>query len=73
MQRKFLEYVKSARVQAVQSENTIDAESEDVAIRMTADGHPIIPKVVMEKELRKADWERLLRAYLGQHYCEHRF
>src|ERR1700682_1530570 len=73
MQHKFLEYVKSARVQASQSENSNDAESEDIAIQMTADGHPIIPKVVMEKELRKADWERLLRAYLSQHYCEHRF
>lgn len=73
MTRKFLEYVKSARLQAGQSENTINAESEDVAIRMTPDGHPIIPKLVMEKQLRKADWERLLRAYLSQHYRELQF
>ena len=31
---------------------------------------PIIPKVVMERDLRKAEWEKLLRAFLSQHYCE---
>jgi hypothetical protein len=70
MTRKFLEYVKSARVQAAESDNTRNTESEDIEIRMTPDGHPIIPRLVMEKELRKAEWEKLLRAYLSQHYCE---
>lgn len=72
MTRKFLDYVKSARLEATDSENTIrrDTESERIEIRMTADGYPIIPKLVMEKELKKAEWEKLLRAFLTQHYCK---
>ena len=70
MTRKFLEYVKSARLQAAESENTINAESEELEMRMTPDGHPIIPKMVMEKDLKKAEWKKLLQAYLSQHYCE---
>jgi hypothetical protein len=69
---KFLEYVKSAWVQAAESDsdNTRNPESEDIKIRMTPNGHPIIPRLVMEKELRKAEWEKLLWAYLSQNYCE---
>jgi hypothetical protein len=70
MTRKFLEYVKSARLHAAESENTINTKSEDLEMRMTPNGHPIIPKMVMDKDLRKAEWEKLLRAYLSQHYCE---
>jgi hypothetical protein len=75
MTRKFLEYVKSAQLQAADSENTMNAESEnaeseDLEMQMTPDGHPIIPKMVMEKDLRKAKWEKLLQAYLSQHYCD---
>ena len=72
MTRKFLDYVKSTRVEAMNSEiaNRTNADSEQVAIRMTTDGYPIIPKLVMDKELKKTEWEKLLRAYLVQHYCE---
>lgn len=70
--RKFLEYVKSARVEANNSRdgNPSGGESESAKIQMTPDGYPIVPQVVMEKQLRKSEWERLLRAYLAQHYCE---
>jgi hypothetical protein len=72
MTRKFLDYVKSARLEAADTNNAEhrEAESEPIDIRMTTDGFPIIPKVVMEKELKKAEWEKLLRAFLTQHYCE---
>lgn len=72
MTRKFLDYVKSARLEAADSDiaDRRQAESEPIEIRMTTDGFPIIPKVVMEKELKKAEWEKLLRAFLTQHYCE---
>jgi len=81
--RKFLDYVKSSRLEAA-TENTDqrDADSERIEIRMTPDGFPIIPKLVMdkelkkiewEKELKKIEWEKLLRAFLTQHYCELRF
>jgi hypothetical protein len=72
MTRKFLDYTKSARLEAADSEiaDRRHAESEPIEIRMTSDGFPIIPKLVMEKELRKGEWEKLLRAFLTQHYCE---
>jgi hypothetical protein len=59
---KFLEYVKSARLEAAESgnTNTRNAESEAIEIRITPDGHPIIPNVVMKGDLRKAEWEKLL-------------
>lgn len=70
--RKFLEYAKAARLEAANPEiaDRRRAESEVIEIRMTTDGFPIIPKVVMEKELKKSEWETLLRAFLTQHYCE---
>lgn len=72
MTRKFLEYVKSARLEAEDTDHADQrqAESEPIEIRMTTDGFPIIPKIVIEKELKKAEWEKLLRAFLTQHYCE---
>jgi hypothetical protein len=50
MQCKFLEYVKSTQLQAAQSEDVLNADLEEIEIRMTPDGYPIIPKVVMDKE-----------------------
>lgn len=72
MTRKFLDYVKSARLDAADTEiaDRGKAESEQVELRMTTKGFPIIPKLVMEKDLRKNEWEKLLRAFLTQHYCE---
>ena len=72
MTRKFLDYVKSARLEAADSGNVDQrhADSDPIDIRMTTDGYPIIPKLVMEKELKKMEWEKMLRAFLTQHYCE---
>lgn len=72
MTRKFLDYVKSARLDAADSDNINrrHADAKRIEIRMTTDGYPIIPKLVMETELKKAEWEKLLRAFLTQHYCE---
>ena len=72
MTRKFLDYAKSARLEATDPEvaDRRHAELDRMEIRMTPDGFPTIPKLVMEKELRKAEWEKLLRAFLTQHYCE---
>ena len=71
MTRKFLDYVKTARLEAADSENANNkgADSERIDIRMTTDGYPIIPKLVMDRNLKKAEWEKLLRAFLSQHYC----
>jgi len=72
MTRKFLSYAKSARLEATDPviADRRHAEPDVIEIRMTRDGFPIIPKLVMEKELRKGEWEKLLRAFLTQHYCE---
>jgi hypothetical protein len=72
MTRKFLAYAKSARLEVADPEiaDRRHAEPDVVEIRMTRDGFPIIPKLVMEKELRKSEWEKMLRAFVTQHYCE---
>jgi hypothetical protein len=86
MKRSFLEFMKAARDRASETETHVgtgadadvilDAEPEPVnvpaatQVKMTADGFPIIPKVVEEKKLSKRDCEYLLRAYLNQHYCK---
>ena len=72
MTRKFLDYSKSAWLEATDPDHAgwRGAELEGIDIRMTTDGFPILPKLVMEKELKKNDWEKLLWAFLTQHYCE---
>ena len=62
MTRKFLDYIKTARLEATDTTNANprDADSKQIEIQMTTDGYSIIPKLVMEKELKKAEWERLL-------------
>ena len=72
MTRKFLDYVKTARLEATDAANANprDADSERIDIRMTTDGYLILPKVVMEQELKKGEWERLIQAFLTQHYCK---
>jgi hypothetical protein len=72
MTRKFLDYAKSARLEAADPD-ILDqrlAEPEQLEIRLTTLGFPIIPKLVMEKQLKKSEWESLLRSFLTQHYCE---
>ena len=69
---KFLDYAKSARLEAVNPNIAVEkpAESDSLDIQMTSTGFPIIPKIVMEKELKKSEWEKLLRPFLTQHYCK---
>jgi hypothetical protein len=38
-------------------------------IKLTDQGYPILPNTIMEKEPSKAVCERLMRAYITQHYC----
>ena len=59
---KFLDYVKTAQLEATDTANANlrDAKSEPIVIQMTTDGYLSILKLVMEKELKKAEWERLL-------------
>ena len=75
MTHKFLDYVKTARLEATDAANANlrAAESERIEIQITPDGYPIIPKLVMEKDLKKAEWEKLLQAFLTQHYCKWTF
>lgn len=86
MKRSFLEFMKATRDRASETETyagtgadtgvILDAEPEPVnvsaatQVKMTADGFPIIPKVVEERNLSKKECENLLRAYLNQHYCK---
>ena len=75
MTRKFLEYAKAARLELADPEiaDRRRTESDVLEIRMTTDGFPIIPKLVMEKELKKSECETLLRTFLTQHYCKSTF
>lgn len=47
-----------------------EADPEPTDIRMTSDGFPILPKLVMDRVLNKSESEKLFRPYLMQHYCE---
>jgi len=75
MTRKFLDYTKSARLEAADPEvaDRRHADTEPIDIRMTPNGFPIIPNIVMTNELKKGEWEKMLRMYLAQHYCELKF
>ena len=68
MTHKFLDYIKTVQLEATDAANTNlrPAKSKWIEIRMSPDRYPIIPKLVIEKELNKAEWEKLLRAFLTQ-------
>lgn len=82
MKRAFLDFMKSLRVQAPQAINPA-VKDDKVApepepdsnidsawdIKMTAEGYPILPTTLMEKEVSKAMCEKLMREYIMQHYC----
>ena len=83
MTRTFLDYMKSLRVQAPESINPVPVKTDDLGaqpepepdperrwdVKLTAQGYPILPSSVMEKELSKAVCEKLMREYITQHYC----
>ena len=83
MTRAFLDYMKSLHLQAPEAINPVpvknnidsadtDAESDmesSLDIKLTPHGYPILPIVIMDKELSKAMCESLMRAYITQHYC----
>lgn len=85
MTRAFLDYMKSLRLRAPEAVNPVpqtnvlaepdaepdlDIEEKSLDIKMTDDGYPILPKAIAKEELSKNDCERLIRAYLSQHYCK---
>jgi hypothetical protein len=86
MKRSFLEFMKATRDRVSETETQagtgadpgeiVEAGPEPVnvsaatQVKMTADGFPILPKVVEERNLSKRECENLLRAYLNQHYCK---
>ena len=50
-----------------------NADLDQIEIRMNSTGFPILLKIVMEKDLLKSEWEKLLRLFLTQHYCKSTF
>ena len=73
MKRLFLDYMKSLRHKAAEPEHdsaVLDGpEHVNLEIKITALGYPVLPIIIMEKELSKLECEKLLRIYLSQHYC----
>jgi hypothetical protein len=75
MKRSMLEFMKAARVTLKRREENDLTEpesgpdNEDPQVKMSAAGFPILPNIT-SKTLSKMAYERLLRAYLSQHYCE---
>lgn len=65
MKRLLLDYMKSLRHQEDEPEPEPDLE-----IKITELGYPVLPNVIMEKDLSKLECEKVLRIYLSQHYCE---
>jgi hypothetical protein len=83
MSRAFLDYMKSLRLQAPEAINPNPVRNDHLGAEpiaepdrgpsfdtsLTHQGYPILPTSIMETELSKAMCERLMRAYLTQHYC----
>ncbi len=72
MKRSLLEFMKAARVKITHNMNAdtgSGADEDDLEVKMTTAGFPILPQI-MHKTLSKIDYERIIRAYLSQHYCE---
>ena len=75
MKRSLLEFMKAARANSnrlsenVNSDPGSASDSDDLQVKMTAEGFPILPDL-KEKTLSKMVSERLLQAYLSQHYCK---
>ena len=74
--RLMLDFMKTARRRLEQSKGTNDDagtepshETDEADVKMTPDGFPLLPKIVLQREMNKAVSERILRAYLSQHYC----
>lgn len=85
MKVAFLDFMKSLRVQAPEAINPVrirddndgtEPEPETDAdvdtawdIKMTPEGYPILPNAIGEKEVSKAEGERIMQEYIMQHYC----
>lgn len=76
MKRLFLDYMKSLRHLDAEPEpdsavgdGSEHTEHTDPEIKITALGYPVLPNVIMKKELSKVHCEKLLRIYMSQHYC----
>ena len=77
MKRAFLEFMKAARLRALQPEIQIVPDSapdpgviKGPLLKLTDHEYPILGKEAAEGELSKSECEQLLRAYIGQHYCK---
>ena len=77
--RLMLDFMKAARLRLHcgnlendNAESESDRETDMSEVKMTTDGFPLLPKMVVEQELNKVVSERILRAFLSQHYCESR-
>ena len=73
MKRLFLDFMKSMRVRAEEhmfdSGLAADSDNRSDDIQLTPTGFPIIPDKI-NGDLSKAHCEKLLRDFLGQHYCQ---
>lgn len=71
--RKFMDYVKACRLEAKDqdNENRNVADADRIDVRITSSGFPIIPKVVLDKNLKKSQLETIFRGFMSQHYCKH--
>lgn len=75
--RLLLDFMKDARHRVQRgteandnTESESDHDTNSPEVTMTSDGFPVLPKSVVEQELKKAVSEQILRAFLSQHYCE---
>ena len=79
MKRSFLEFMKSMRMRitgdvtcaSADADAGVGGDADDLSVKVTSEGYPIIPKQVTEKGNKKKAGD-ILRAYLGQHYCKFR-
>jgi hypothetical protein len=73
MKRNLLDYVIFLRQQL--DANNIDGQpadtqQEEISIRLTDLGYPVIPTTIQLRNLHKVDLTHILRTYLSAHYSK---
>ena len=69
MQRNMLAYVSKFQSNEKEGDGPLGANGLMCpTFELTPAGFPVIPEGVPDDELRKLDYEQLMRTYLGHHY-----
>jgi len=69
MQRSMLAYVSKMQSKEKEGDGPHGSDGSKCAtFELTPSGFPVIPEGVRNDEIRKLDYEQMLRTFLGRHY-----